>query len=427
LDNDRSIYVYLPPSYESAPQARYPVLYMHDGQHVFASDRFGDSWEVHHTVERLVGEGRMREIIVVGVASIPNSRIAEYVHDHPAVRKAFHTEPAGEKYEAFLIDEVKTYIDRTYRTLPGKEHTAIMGSSAGGLVSYHVGMRRPDVFGNVGILSPFFVHSYMNGSRLSRTPIYRRFDHHPSIRVWLDMGGAEGLLTVPHARRVADELIGSGFVFGDDLIFYLDPEAGHTQKDWANRIQAPLLYFFGSIGQPKRLELFCTNKIGIRGPVVRLYPNVEYDSGFRKSLLRAHYQVADEAIAEMEPDGTILPKQAGTTEIRVAHEGLQATLAVEIVPALPETVAVEVTVEVPPETKSDDRIYAGFEIPKTADHVYRGSFRLPRDLTFDVKVSKGFGANEKRQSTRRFKTSEDLALHFQVEEWENPMIQSEAN
>ncbi|MCL6460049.1 MAG: hypothetical protein K6T85_18815 [Gorillibacterium sp.] len=419
LNNSRHLYVYLPPSYNTALETRYPVLYMHDGQHVFAEDRSGDSWEVHHTVDRLVREGKMREIIVVGIASISDVRIAEYVHSHPAVQEAFHTKPLGEAYEAFLIDEVKAYIDRAYRTLPEKEQTAIMGSSAGGLVSYHIGFRRPDIFGLVGILSPFFVHSYMDGLHISETPIYQSFDHHPPIHVWLDMGGAEGLLMVSQARKVAEDLISSGFVLGEDLVFYMNPEAGHTQKDWANRIQFPLLFFFGSIGKPQRLELFGRNKVGLQGKPAQLYANVEYNSGFKMSVLRAHYRVSDVEIAEVKPDGTVCPKQVGTAEIRVEYEGLQASMRVEVIPELLQTVTVELTVEVPLETKPEDRIYAGFEIPKIAAGLYRGTFQLPRDLTFDVKVSRGFNSHEKRQSARRFSTTEDLTLHFHVTEWES--------
>ena len=138
------------------------------------------------------------------------------------------------------------------------------------------------------------------------------------------------------------------------------------------------------------------------------------------SLLRAHYSVADGDIAEVKPEGTVQAKRAGTTEIRVEYEGLQASLPVEIIPELPATVVIQITVVVPVETKQTDRLYAGFEIPKIAEGLYRGTFRLPRDLTFNVKVSKGFGSNEKRLCFRRFSTNEDLSLHFEVEKWENP-------
>jgi predicted alpha/beta superfamily hydrolase len=418
LNNERNLYIYLPPSYQTALETRYPVLYMHDGQHVFSQDCYGDSWEVQHTVDRLVQEAKMKEIIVIAVSSISNARIAEYVHDHPAARTAFHTVPSGEAYEAFLIDEVKAYIDKTYRTQPEQEHTAIMGSSAGGLVSYHIGFRRPDIFGFVGILSPFFVHSYMDGLQLSETPIYQSYNQHPPIRCWLDMGGAEGLMTVGHARGVAEELIDCGFIPGEDLFFYMDPDSGHTQQAWANRMELPLLLCFGTVGRPKNMELLGSKQVGIGGALGQLYANVEYGSGFRMSLLRAQYRVANGEIVDVDPDGTIRPKRTGSTEIQVVFDGLQAAIHVEVIPELPNTVTVEVTVDVPAGTKQEERIYAGFEIPRTGDGVYHGTFHLPRDLTFAVKVSKGFGLNEKRQELRRFTTAQGLSLHYRVEEWE---------
>ncbi|MFC5702437.1 alpha/beta hydrolase [Cohnella faecalis] len=420
LDNERDLYVYLPPSYDSSTETRYPVLYMHDGQHVFAGDQFGESWEVHKTIDRLIGEDKLREVIVVAAASITHARLLEYFHDNPGIRSVFGDGSIGERYERFFVEEVKPYVDSRYRTLPDRENTAIMGSSAGGVASYHIGFRRPDVFGMVGILSPFFVLARTEGTEFVETPLYLKFDTHPPIRVWLDMGGAEGLMTVAHARDVAEELIDNGFVPGADLAFLLDSEAGHSQKDWADRLHSPLLYFFGRIGAPRSLEVHGRTKVGLIGPATRLYPNARYDSGFETSLLRAEYKALDPAIATVDPDGTIRPKSIGTAEIEVEFEGLRKRVTLEVVPEMSEMVEVDVTVEVAAETRDEDRVYVGFEIPRIKKGLYKGTFRLPRDLIFAVNVSKGFRSNEKGNVIRRFSTSEDLDLRYKVEEWEHP-------
>src|ERR1043165_6916644 len=82
LGADRTVRIYLPPSYESKPRRRYPVLYLHDGQNVFSSAGsnccFGwGSWELDKTVDELCAVGRMREIIMVAVDH-SRSRYKEY-------------------------------------------------------------------------------------------------------------------------------------------------------------------------------------------------------------------------------------------------------------------------------------------------------------------------------------------------------------
>ncbi|MFC5700741.1 alpha/beta hydrolase [Cohnella faecalis] len=427
LNNVRDIFVYLPPSYDISITDRYPVLYAHDGQHIFAADHKGGSWNVHATVDRLSRESLMREIIVVAVSSISDQRVSEYFHDNPGVSETFHAKCSGEVYERFLVEEVKPLIDNTFRTLPDRDNTAIIGSSAGGLVSYHIGFRRPDVFGHVGILSPFFVHTVVkeaesaleqNEDPISKLPIYEKFSTKPPIRIWLDIGGAEGLLMVEDVREAADRLVDQGFKPGNDLMFLLDPEAGHTQQDWANRMASPLLYFFGRIGKPASLEMLGRRKIGLNGRSACLYPNVTYDSGFRTSLLEAEYSVDRPEILSIASDGRVTPLSIGEAKITVRFGGLEHSVGIEVVQELSDRVEIEFSVEVPPSTPVNAPIHAGLEIPKKKDGLYQGRFQLPRDLIFDVKVSRGFGFHEKRGSSRRFSTSESQSLHFVVEEWE---------
>lgn len=428
LGNAREVYVYLPPSYAEAEHRRYPVLYAQDGQHMFASDSKGDSWEMHLTAERLSREGRMEEVIIVAVSSIEDQRGSEYFHDHPGVREAFHTTCKGDLYERFLIEELKPMIDAKFRTLADREHTAIIGSSAGGLVSYHIAFRRPDIFGQVAILSPFLVHAVVNEPRdrmnhlepVSEQKIYHSFPvKPPALRVWVDVGGAEGLIMPRHVRAFVDELIQSGFAPGEDLMFLLDEAAGHSQVAWARRLHSPLLYLFGEMGRPRSIRLDGRRQVGLQGHRVWLYPQVTCDTGFEMSLLKADYTVDCPEVLTVGPDGLIVPQAEGKADVTVSFGGLTALTSIEVIPDLSEHVQVEISVTVPPSTPADARIHAGFEIPKVRDGFYQGSFLLPRDLVFDVKVSRGFGFHERRATSRRFDTSEPVRLHFIVEEWED--------
>jgi len=152
----RRIQIYLPPSYESEPQRRYPVLYLHDGQNVFSSAgtnaSFGwGNWQLDTTANELARTGKMREIIMIAVDNGPERR-GEYGGIHhapegPATNSAF------ENYSAFLISELKPLMDRDFRTLSDPADTAVLGSSVGGLCSVALAWDHPEVFGGAASMS----------------------------------------------------------------------------------------------------------------------------------------------------------------------------------------------------------------------------------------------------------------------------------
>lgn len=425
LQSSRDIIIYLPPSYESSLNKQYPVLYVHDGQHAFQGDLQGGSWDLHIAADHLISEGMMQEIIIVAISSVSHLRVTEYFHYNQDVEERYHYECAGELYERFIVEELKPLIDIRFRTLSDQQNTAMLGSSAGGLVSYHIGFRRPDVFGKIGILSPFFVQTELvsleSGDQdMIETKNYTEFVKKPTppIKVWMDMGGAEGTLMVKHVRSVADQFIDIGFTPGSDFVFLLDPEASHTQEEWAKRIYSVFLYFFGDIGTPQCIDIVGRTTIGLNERHLRLYPTVTYDSGFKMSLLHADYSIDQPDIVSILSDGTLTPNREGLTNLSVSFENLKASTNIEIVQHISEAVELVITVEVPDSTPTDTDVHAGIKLQKVRDGLYEGRFILPRDLTFDIKVSKKFGSHEKRKESRRFSTTNNQHLKFIVKEWE---------
>jgi enterochelin esterase-like enzyme len=154
---ERTVRVYLPASYRTNTAGQYPVLYLHDGQNVFSfagtNVAFGwGSWELDRTADRLASERKMQEIIMVAVDNSP-ARLAEYGGAH-------HSGTNGlspyEKYEDFLINELKPAMDTRYRTRSKAADTAVMGSSMGGLCSIVLAWEHPEVFGGAASLSGAF-------------------------------------------------------------------------------------------------------------------------------------------------------------------------------------------------------------------------------------------------------------------------------
>ncbi len=154
LQNARDILVYLPPSYETNPERRYPVLYMHDVQNLFdAHTSYAGEWQVDETLEALSRAGL--EAIVVGVFNAGEQRRIEY---NPFPSR--FGPGKGEAYLRFLVETLKPLIDADFRTRPERPYTGLMGSSMGGLISLYGFFNFSDTFGLAGVMSPAFIISY---------------------------------------------------------------------------------------------------------------------------------------------------------------------------------------------------------------------------------------------------------------------------
>jgi predicted alpha/beta superfamily hydrolase len=219
------IAVYLPPSYAENTLKRYPVLYMHDGHNLFFAEEafIGETWEVKETVEMLDGVNAIEEVVVVGV--------------WPAERQREYTRPGYVAYGEFLARQLKPLVDSGYRTLPEPGHTAVMGSSLGGVVSLYLAWEYPDVFGMAACLSSTFDWEDDLRERIEREP--RR-----DVRLYLDSGGVGDNFEV--TKAFAELLQRRGYVFGRDLMYLVFPRMEHTERDWAMRSHIPFQYLFGT-------------------------------------------------------------------------------------------------------------------------------------------------------------------------------------
>ena len=148
LNRKRRIWVYLPENYVITKK-RYPVLYMHDGQNLFdaVTSSFGE-WGVDEMMDTVRPR---KQCIVVGIDHGDSRRLTEY-NPYPSR----FGEGEGDAYVDFLVNTLKPYIDKTYRTKPLKESTVIAGSSMGALISLYAVLKYPSVFGAAGIFSPAF-------------------------------------------------------------------------------------------------------------------------------------------------------------------------------------------------------------------------------------------------------------------------------
>jgi predicted alpha/beta superfamily hydrolase len=225
--------VLVPPGYEegAGARARYPVLYLNDGNNCLGHDPHGHGgWQVDVVSQDLVRRGLMRPAILVLVDNSPH-RTAEYV---PGRGK--RPGPTAEGYLDFLQGTVIPFVEARYRTRPGPASRGIGGSSYGGLISLHAGWTRPRVFGFVMAMSPAFGSDFPGLVRA--TPLPRR-----PLRIYLDSGtrgdsgGDDGRAATV---RLRDLLVSKGYVPGEDLLHQVGRGHGHSEDFWRRRLPVAL-------------------------------------------------------------------------------------------------------------------------------------------------------------------------------------------
>jgi cyclomaltodextrinase len=241
LGPTRHVEVWLPPGYDSDPSQRYPVLYMHDGQNLFDPRiaNTGVDWGVDEAIVRLVQRGVIPPVIVVGAWSSVE-RGPEYSPWSGAGR-----------YARFLIEELMPRVNREFRTLTGPANTGTMGSSMGGLISFYLVSRHPEVFGFCGCLSTAFQLSpvHLSPVRDSTPYIYRDiasgFRVPAGTRYWFDYGSEEAGTYGPPHDSVRAWLRKQGLTEDRDFVVRRYEGASHTESSWRARLEDPLTFMFG--------------------------------------------------------------------------------------------------------------------------------------------------------------------------------------
>jgi len=235
LRNQRDLIVYTPPGYDDEYLRHFPVLYLHDGQNLFdgaTSFILGQDWHVGQTADLQIQSGAVEPLIIVGMYNT-KARIREYTPTHvPKLGGG-----RADRYAKFLMEEVKPFIDREYRTLSDPRQTGIGGSSLGGLVSLYLGLKHSNVFGKIAALSPSVWWNQQVILRFAQATTVE-----PRPRIWLDIGTREGPRIVQEVERFRDVLLGKGWQLERDLHYERVEGAEHNEAAWAQRV-APFLQF----------------------------------------------------------------------------------------------------------------------------------------------------------------------------------------
>ena len=236
---------------------------MHDGQNLFdpALSFSGVDWGVDPALRKLIASGEIEAPIVVGIWNTAN-RLGEYMPEQPLAdpaaraevdrfihkfRGEFEFELVSDAYLAFIVEELKPWVDAEFRTRPGQPDTHIIGSSMGGLISLYAVCRYPQVFRGAGCISAAW-----HFGQDAHIPWFGAHLPDPNThRLYFDMGGREDVW--PKANRTllrkqaeVDELARQrGYRDGDTLLTLVFPKDKHHETSWRARLHNPLKFLLG--------------------------------------------------------------------------------------------------------------------------------------------------------------------------------------
>jgi predicted alpha/beta superfamily hydrolase len=242
LSESHDVIVSLPPGYDEQPHRAYPVLYLHDGQNVFDDlpmSPFGVQWGVDTTARALTYARVIEPLIIVAIGNAGRDRIDEYTPTRDSMHDAGGM---ADRYGQMLVYELKPWVDQTWRTKRGPRDTGLAGSSLGGLLTLHLGLTHPAVFGKLGLLSP----SVWWDDRWIVRQLVMGSGQRPELRIWLDVGTGERRM-LKGTRLLYRMLLKKGWRVARDLHYMEAEGALHDERAWGERSGLFLRFLFPAL------------------------------------------------------------------------------------------------------------------------------------------------------------------------------------
>jgi S-formylglutathione hydrolase FrmB len=149
---DRDVFVFLPPSYAKEKHRRYPVVYALHGYSIGA-EQWSHEIHVPQTIEGAFAQGA-KEMIVV----LPDSKT---IYGGSMYSSSVTT---GD-FERFVARDLVAYVDAHYRTIADRRARGLAGHSMGGYGASRIGMKYPEVFGSLYVMSPCCMSPRTGGAR----------------------------------------------------------------------------------------------------------------------------------------------------------------------------------------------------------------------------------------------------------------------
>jgi len=259
---ERDVEVWLPEGFSM--NKKYAVLYMHDGQMLFDANTTWNhqSWDVDDVTAGLLKEGKIKDVIIVGISNGGKTRHIDYFPQKPyeflsqqqkdtidkkmsgSGKSIIVFKPNSDNYLKFIVSELKPFIDKKYPVFRDRDHTFIAGSSMGGLISMYAICEYPDIFGGAACLSTHWpgIFSIENNPvpKAFVTYLKSNLPNPKNHKLYFDYGDQTlDALYAPLQKKVDDVMKAKGFTDSNWITkFY--PGQDHSEKSWNSRLNMPL-------------------------------------------------------------------------------------------------------------------------------------------------------------------------------------------
>ncbi len=243
LNEQRQVYVWLPPGYLRTSDTQFPVLYLLNGQHALQSrpspgveSLAADTW-----VTKLARAGSIPEVILVAVC-----------HNEAPAQRSMELSPQcdGQKLADFLVHDLKPFIDFTFcrdRTLADPTNTGLLGFALGGLLALHVAQHHHHVFGKFACLSTSFQDLSEDTPNDCRIIEEIRNDRtfKPDRKLYFDYGtlGVDERIEA-YQQKLTKVLLAKNFIEDSNFKVFRAEGAEHSLGAWRERLSLPLQFLF---------------------------------------------------------------------------------------------------------------------------------------------------------------------------------------
>ena len=254
----RDVVVWTPEGYQKGDSC--DVLYMHDGQMLFDATTTWNrqEWRVDEVMDSLIKAGKIKPCIVVGIYNTEDrlteyfpAKTVQYVADADR-EKAKIDKLTADAYLQFIVKELKPFIDNRYQPLTSREHTFMMGSSMGGLISLYALCEYPQVFGGAGCLSSHLSMGHMpdgfDGESWA-TGFRNYVDQHLPVAnssiIYMDRGTEDFDADYGPYQEKLDSVILAKGLDAEHYVSKVYNGHSHNETCWAKRLDQPLLFLLG--------------------------------------------------------------------------------------------------------------------------------------------------------------------------------------
>ena len=232
LKTTRRIWIYLPKDYETSHK-KYEVMYLQDAQNLFDdATSYAGEWQVDETLNKIF-EKTGKSLIVVGIDNGGEKRMEEL----SPYKNAKYGGGNGDNYVKFILETLKPYIDKNYRTKPQRKFTTIGGSSLGSLISVYAAVKYPETFGKVlAFSSAFWFNAKELNEFISSSKVNLKQQKYYFIQ-----GKHEDEDMEEQTNRVIENLKSKN-VKSKNIFLKIDEDGKHNEMYWRREFEGAVLW-----------------------------------------------------------------------------------------------------------------------------------------------------------------------------------------